>query len=131
MSKRSRATSGCADHPRRGQTLRSAPPSCRPLFGINHPIPGSDSQSNPDFRKINRNLSLTFAVFDDTGHRRPTLGGSTSMAETRRWLRDDGNGSESVGNLTLPAWNKRNDKPQQSIPVTVSQYRKYLKRTTP
>jgi len=31
------------------------------------PIPGSDSQGNPDFRKITRNLSLTFAAFGDTG----------------------------------------------------------------
>jgi hypothetical protein len=30
--------------------------------------PGSDSQGNPDFRKITRNLSLTFAAFGDTGH---------------------------------------------------------------
>ena len=27
----------------------------------------SDSQSNPDLRKITRNLSLTFAAFGDTG----------------------------------------------------------------
>ena len=54
---------------RPGATL--APPSCRPFFGINRPIPGSDSQGNPDFRKITRNLSLTFATFGDTGQTGP------------------------------------------------------------
>jgi hypothetical protein len=39
---------------RPGQALRSAPPSCRPFFGINRPIRGSDSQGNSDFRKITR-----------------------------------------------------------------------------
>jgi hypothetical protein len=39
------------------------------FFGINHPIPGSDSQGNPDLRKITRNLSLTFAAFGDTGQK--------------------------------------------------------------
>ena len=31
------------------------------------PLLGSDSQGNPDLRKISRNLSLTFAAFGDTG----------------------------------------------------------------
>jgi hypothetical protein len=35
--------------------------------GGERPIPGSDSQGNSDFRKITRNLSLTFAAFGDTG----------------------------------------------------------------
>jgi hypothetical protein len=69
--------------PRPGQALRSAPPSCRPFFGINHPIPGSDSQGNSDFRKITRNLSLTFATFGDTGQgglSRPIQGGGVECA---------------------------------------------------
>jgi len=39
--------------------------------GIDPPIAASDSQGNPDLRKITRNLSLTFAAFGDTGLSRP------------------------------------------------------------
>ena len=35
----------------------------------------SDSQGNSDFRKITRNLSLTFATFGDTGQAGNVLSG--------------------------------------------------------
>ena len=38
-------------------------------YGISHPIPGADSQSNPDLRKITRNLTLDIAIFGWTGQR--------------------------------------------------------------
>jgi hypothetical protein len=46
--------------------------------------------------------------------RRPTLGGSTSMAETRRWLRSYGNGSDSLASDT-PV--------QDAIPLTNQHFR--------
>ena len=50
------------------------------------PIPGSDSQGNSDFRKITRNLSLTFATFGDTGQLRsaPATTPSTSAESPAR-----------------------------------------------
>ena len=43
-----------------------------------------DSQSNPDLRKITRNLSLTFATFGDTGQvSRPSQGGDGERAGLR------------------------------------------------
>ena len=57
-----------------------------------------DSESNPDFRKITRSLSLTFAVFGDTGTEdRPRWlnfdGRNPQMAQRRwQWLRSVGTG---------------------------------------
>jgi hypothetical protein len=36
-------------------------------LAVDHLIPGTQPQGNPDLRKITRNLSLTFAAFRDTG----------------------------------------------------------------